>query len=709
MDNDTSMTPAVALILAAAAFALMPAAGSAQVGQDTLRRDTVYEIEPIAVRAIRPVTTTGGVSAITVRLDSVRFRAVPLLEDVMREIPLVQVRTNSRGQAQLALRGADERQVAILLDGIPLTLGWDHRTDLSVIPLTAAQSIRLVRGLSSVLHGPNVLGGVVEIGMGTAGGTTPEPLRLQAGVDDNGGRALGVVAGAGTDLGDDRLVVRAGAGHRSQDGYAAPDDPASVYPALVGGDLRANSDVAHYDGFVSARYDDAGDSWISASLTGFTAERGVPPELSEAGPRLWRYPEVSRLVGVLAASSDLDGWGGDTRLDVSLGLDLGRTEIEDFLLPATPSDPTLEPAAFFSALNEREYSEDRTVTARVVSTTPVTERTQLRVAGTFGDVFHEEIITTGLAATPEFFPAEYNQRLWSLGVEMDTEIVLEDAPLGGGRLSAGLAYDGADTPETGDPAIEGRTMSEWGGRIGASATTTGGGLLLHAGLSRRGRFPALREMYSTALGRFEPNPDLRPEILTSVETGFTTRRGGFDLQLVGFHQNLDDAIVRGAPPAGSDARYQRVNRDAIRSTGLELLAGYNTGRFALETELTLQDVEAVAPGSAGVRAEYEPELVAGIGASLPLVAGIEAAAEVEYMGRQYCSTPAPGAEDYATLDASTRADVQLARSFRLERRVASFDRVGVELAVDNATDALTYDQCGLPRPGRTLRLQVRLN
>jgi hypothetical protein len=30
------------------------------------------------------------------------------------------------------------------------------------------------------------------------------------------------------------------------------------------------------------------------------------------------------------------------------------------------------------------------------------------------------------------------------------------------------------------------------------------------------------------------------------------------------------------------------------------------------------------------------------------------------------------------------------------------------LNLDNATDSLVLDQCGLPQPGRTLRIQLRL-
>lgn len=676
---------------------------------DTLRQDTVYEIEPIAVRAVRPSATPGGVSVIEVRLDSVRFRPAPLLEHVLRELPLVQVRSNSRGEAQLALRGAEERQIAILLDGIPLTLGWDHRTDLSVIPLTAAQSVQIVRGLSSILYGPNVLGGVVNIGMGSVEATRISPTRIAVGMDDTGGFAMGLNAGAHFDLGGERLVVRAGVGHRDRDGFSAPGRLESYYPALRGSDLRVNSDLRHTDGFASVRITGR-DGWASASTTAFRAERGVPPELHVDDPRLWRYPGLWRSVTVLAG-----GWNGVENdlglldLEANLGVDLGGTTIHDFAMPIpTPADAD----AFYGTLDETEDSDDRTLTFRLRADQHLSRGAAVSAAATYAQVRHDELISIDLASgSPLEYPAQYRQRLWSVGTEVDVPVRLARlAPFTGGRLSGGLAIDGADTPETGGAVPGGGpSIAEWGGRLGLSASTSGGGLLLHTALSRKGRFPSLREMYSSALGRFEPNPDLQPEILTVIEAGFTSRLGPYDLQVVGFHQRLDNAIVRGAPPAGSSARYQRVNRDLIRSTGVEVVAGYSMGRAALETELTIQDVVVVEPGGTAVRAEYEPELAGGIGGSVPLWAGVEAGAEIEYLGRQFCSSPQPGQEDYETLRGSARTDVQLARTFRLPDATATFQRVGVELAVENLTDSAIYDQCGLPRPGRTLRLQVRID
>ncbi|HUE77171.1 MAG TPA: TonB-dependent receptor [Longimicrobiales bacterium] len=691
----------------------VPLAASAQT-PDTLRQDTVYELEPIGVQAVRPSTTAGGVSAVVLRLDSVRLRPAPLLEDVLRALPLVQVRSNSRGEAQLALRGAKERQVAILLDGVPVTLGWDHRTDLSVVPLTAARSVTLIRGLSTVLHGPNVLGGAVEIGLASASDSRPDPLTVAAGLDQRGGYSVAVQTGTSADLRGGRLVVRAGAGHRDREGFPVPDDGVeAVYPALAAGDLRVNSHARVSDGFVTVRYG-GGGAWVAATGTAYGAERGVPPELTEAAPRLWRYPSQARTIGILTGGTGaMDTPAGSGELRFSLGLDAGRTEIHDFAVPEEPASGARTTRDFFTILDETEASEGRTLTARVLGEHSLGARTRLRAAVTYAGIDRDEVITTGIATgAPAEAAARYRQRLWSVGGELERPLtggLL--GPITGGRISGGLVWDAADSPVTGG-AGEGPTLGEWGARVGLSGTTRGAGLLLHAAASRRGRFPSLREMYSTALGRFEPNHGLRPEILTALEAGFTGNRGPLDLQVVAFHQRLGDAIVRGAAPSRSDARFQRVNRDEIRSTGIELLGGYTRGRFVLETELTVQDVEAIVRedgASVPVRAEYEPEMAGGVGGTFPLPLRLEGDVEVEVVGRQYCATPVNEQEIYSELDASTRADLEVARSFRLGQRIAGFERVGMELAVENLTDSAIYDQCGLPRPGRTLRLQVRVN
>ncbi len=184
------------------------------IPRDTIPRDTaVFRVEGITVQAKRAVTTLGGASAIEVTVDSLVLPAGPTAEELLREVPMLHLRTNSRGEAEITVRGSESRQVAVLLDGVPLTLGWDARTDLSVFPAGAISDVTLVRGLSSILHGPNVLGGVVEMSVGR-GQLFPSRSSLSgtAGIDDRGGYAGSVIGENPFETTGGKGVVRVGCG-----------------------------------------------------------------------------------------------------------------------------------------------------------------------------------------------------------------------------------------------------------------------------------------------------------------------------------------------------------------------------------------------------------------------------------------------------------------------------------------------------------------
>jgi hypothetical protein len=365
---------------------------------------------PISVQAARPAATAGGGSTLEVSLDSLRLPPAPTLEQVLRALPLVQVRTNSRGEAQFSLRGSgsDARQVAVLVDGIPLNLGWDHRADLSVLPVSAASSLTLVRGLPSVLHGPNVLGGVVEVGVGHHPGRwlPARSAELSAGVESTGGYALAASFAEPIELGADRLAVRAGAGYRARPGIAlargivqpAPV-PGEAYRAYDGG-LRTNTDLQHADGFFALRYLAEHGTWATLSTSAFRAERGIASELHTARPRHWRYPHVARTVGVLSGGTGdrrtLFGGLGD--LEASLGIDVGRTEIAAY-----------ETGTYLQQQGS-EDGDDRTLTLRLLGDHSLGHAGELRGAFTYADIRHGEV-TNGDPVL------DYRQRIWSAGLE----------------------------------------------------------------------------------------------------------------------------------------------------------------------------------------------------------------------------------------------------------------------------------------------------
>lgn len=668
-----------------ASLALAFAAPTAAQQQDTVRADTsVFRLTGISVQAAQPVTSVGGTSAIEVRVDSLSLGYAPRMEQILRDLPMISVRTNSRGEAELTLRGSESRQVAILLDGVPLTLQWDARTDASVIPATAIQELTFTRGLSSMLYGPNVLGGIVEVSVAHGRDRPDRPsASLGGGFDDYGGYGSTAVLAVPIETGNGGWLLRGGIGYRDTPGVPLADGVVEPVPASDPG-LRLNTDTNHRDGFFAARYEADGGSWFALSGSGFRAERGIAAELGNEEPRFWRYPSISRFVTVASAGSGFHDspLGGSADVEFSVGLDVGRTEIDAYATRA------------YDEIVEFENGDDRTVTVRLLGDQTLGTRADLRGAFTFADIFHREILPDE--------ENEYQQRFVSVGGETVFRIYE-----GAGRLvslSAGGAVDISSTPRTGDkPALD--RVTDWGGRIGATASLAGGDLLLHAGASRRGRFPSLRELYSGALNRFEPNPDLTPEHLTAIEGGVTTRLGDASLQAVLFHHRLNDAIVR--VPTGNGRR-QRVNRDQMRSTGIELLASRAFGAVSLAGDLTLQTVDLIDPSTdTNSEPENQPSSFGSISVGLPLPLEFGAKAGVQYTGGQYCIDFTTG--ENIRLDGGSHINADVARVWNLGSAGNGWlSRLETRIAVDNLGDAAIYDQCGLPRGGRLFRFEVRL-
>lgn len=643
-----------------------------------------FQMPDLSVQATRPLASVSGVSAVRLNLASPRVSAVPLLEDALREIPFVQVRENSRGEAQLTLRGTESRQVAVLVDGIPLTLGWDARSDLSVIPIDAAREIELYRGISSVLHGPNVLGGVVAIEIGRGEVDPDRPLGgIQAGLDETGATVFGGRIGQRWDIGGGSLSIQTGGGYRTRD--AVPLAGGIVQPAGVAGE-RLNSDLRHTSGFFTGRYTADSGAWASMSAFAFNAERGVSPELHVIDPRLWRIPETSRFMTAISAGT---AWGqtpfGTGDFEVSLGVDVGDMQIDSYETLA------------YQTIEEREFSDDRTLTARMLSDHELGSGV-FRSAFTWSETRHVERIEPGERSI-------FKQRLFSLGAEVEFPL----ASPGSGfwsdtRVSAGASLDRGTTPETG-PQVARDPITDWGGRVGASAQL-GDATRLHLGASRRVRFPSLRELYSGALNRFVPNPTLLPETLRALEAGVTGTTdafgGAFEAQAVLFHQRLSDAIVR---TGLGDGRFRRENRNQVRAAGLELLSSVQWGRVSLGGDLTWQDVQLNAVGVAGpqTRAEYQPEIAGSVNLAAPLLAGVMGRASVDVVGRQYCVDPDAGSD--LALDSTGRLDLLVSRQWTVG---GPFRTLQASASFDNVTDAAVFDQCGLPQPGRLFRLQFRL-
>ena len=358
---------ALALLTAMPVTAFAPA-----VRADSVRADSGQRLRTVTVSAARAAATVGGVSAVVVRQTELRTTPAPALDQALREAPFVLVRQNSRGEKELSVRGSDSRQAAVLIDGVPITLGWDHRTDPSLIPLTGEERLVIVRGLASLLNGPNTLGGTIEVTSDAAAfRTAGARATLGAGVDEYGSLTGVLSGGRAFDAGGGSLSLRGGLAHRQRDGLALPDDVADV---TAHDGLRTNSDLKETDGFAAIRWANAMGRSLGFSISAFDAEKGVPPEEHIGGPRLWRYPYHRRSLAALSASTGTMitplGYGS---LSVGVGRNAGRLKIESF------SDRT------YSTVAGVELGDEEALTMRVLLTHSLGSAT-LRAGGTGADI-----------------------------------------------------------------------------------------------------------------------------------------------------------------------------------------------------------------------------------------------------------------------------------------------------------------------------------
>ena len=666
-----------------------PALTEAQGGTDSTRADSVSRrLRPVTVTESRAAAVVGGASALIVTTDKLRSSPAPLLDQLLRETPSVSVRQNSRGEMELTVRGSDSRQVAVILDGVPLTLGWDHRTDPSLVPITGSEEVVIVRGLGSLLSGPNALGGTISVSQGSTGFPAGD-RRAWGGVGLDATAAFVTSIGASrTDsLGRGLLTTRAGMAYRQRDGVAL----ASGITDLTARDgLRTNSDLRATDAFASLRWRGRSGRSIGATFTGFDAVRGVPPEEHLAAPRLWRYPHSTRGVAAISASSGAFATPfGFATADISAGYNAGRQKIESFT------------SRTYATLNGEELGDERTTTTRAHFTHTLPRGAKLAAAVTAADVRYNETLSPAAGV-------HYRQILSSAGLELET-------PLGASTtLAVGGVADKSRTPESGGREPGQAPLGDIGWRAGL-VREVGTAWRLHANASRRSRFPALRELYSGALNRYRPNPDLKPETLLGLEGGVTVHGSvgaipEASLQFTAFSHNLDDAIVR--ITQSNPTRFLRINRDRIESRGIELVSGatFGGGRdqaISVSADATIQTITVFDQTANGAtrHSENNPEVRGAFGVAVPLPMQIRAFGTARYTGAQYCLHAESGAE--VRLKGQAASDLSLERTFGMLAR-GPFRTMKALLALDNVANAAVYDQCGLPQPGRTLRFMLTL-
>ena len=650
--------PLPLLILAADAAELAASAGA--------------ELQPIVVTAQRaptrvlpPVAEIGEEQLLELQPASAA--------DAVRELPGVSVRTNSRGESIARVRGSEERQTQVFLDGAPLAVPWDGRADIGVIPAGLVASVQATKGAVPIEYGANAVAGVIDLRTRSGGepGVTAMGRAGTMGFAD--GSAVAIIPLGGVDF----TFAAAALGRDAEPVASLAALPFSQPDSR----RRVNTDLDSMSLFGAARMQ-RGPLTVRASLLHVQAARGIAPESdrdpAENEPRYWRYPDIAQTQLTLAADSEL-GASASLRL-VGWRQWFGQTilQYED---------------ATYSTLSARQSDKDDTLGGRALLTAGLGAVT-LRLAGSAQTSRHAQR-DTALPGGPPGPRLAFRQTLYSIGAEAD-------APLGAGRATLGIGYDHSANPLTGDkPAQPGRGALAFSAAYGVPL---GGAWALTVSGGRRNRFPSARELFGEALGRFLPNPALKPEQAWLGDVELLHSGPLLSASINPFLSRVENTIAQRVVDAGGQNLRQRVNLSGSTSYGIDAWLHARLGeRLRLEVSGTLLRARADAGSAPFRRLPQRPSYELSAAAAFDATRRLSLRGELRRVGPAIDLGPdgekarlAPGSE------VNFRARWDLGR-------IASGPRLRLIGSVENVADELITPQLGLPLPGRTVRIGFQLD
>ena len=107
---------------------------------------------------IKKVTRTTTVTA-----EELEAKNVKTVAEALIYVAGLRVSTGRKNEPNVYIHGLDQSKILILIDGVPYYETKYGKLDLNAIPIDNIAKIEIEKGVSSVLYGPNALGGIINI------------------------------------------------------------------------------------------------------------------------------------------------------------------------------------------------------------------------------------------------------------------------------------------------------------------------------------------------------------------------------------------------------------------------------------------------------------------------------------------------------------------------------------------------------------------
>lgn len=631
----------------------------------------VYQLGDISVTGMGSKSSISQVNINTLNYFNIQKSDVSSAAELQLYIPSARIRTNSRGESMLFLRGSGERQLGLFFDGVPLNVAWDNRFDLSMLPTDIIGKMDINKNSNSIIYGANVMGGAISIStIEKANDGYGANMRLQGGSAGLYQYALTHDGRAGN------FNYLISAGKTQNDAFTISDKrPDSLLNQNNNSGLRDNTFRSFTNLYSRIEYNFDESAKLGLSVLNINGEKGVAPETHIENARFWRYPEWNRTIFAINASAFLNSTG-NLRLRTTAWYDVNHQQINSY------SDNN------YDSVFQKQKDNDITLGARIALVWDLHRNHLFQFTSNSYYTSHEEIIDNNS-------PLNYSQSVFSNGLSYEYNINKFD-------LSTGIVYDYIVTGNSGVfEDYQNSTLGDYGYyasiKYGFDDKTA-----IFANYSLRTRFPTLRESYSGALDRFVANPNLKPETGNLIEIGINRSTFEYTSEFSLFANLYDGLIeqIRISKEQDELRRRMRINYSSADIWGADLsLRFYPLNNFDVDVNFTYLYASGYQDSIKLDKIDNRPEFLTGVILKYKYNFGLTLQGEFESTGKQYERSP-DDISRFVEIGATSIINFRL--SYQFNTNLISGESLELFARVNNIADTYRISQLGLPEQGRVL-------
>lgn len=576
-----------------------------------------------------------------------------------------------RNEQMIHVRGFDLRQVPVFVDGVPVYVPYDGYVDLGRFNTFDLARIDVAKGFSSLMHGPNTLGGAINlISRKPANGLEGDVGAGSTFNKDGGNNGQRMFANIGGS--NDSFYFQAGASYLNNDSFRLPG---SFQPTAAedGGQRNNSANTDKKYNIKLAWTPNESDEYALAYISQ-QGEKGNPPyagNVSGIALRYWQWPY----------------WDKDSVYFISRTV-MGEHELKTRIYHDTYSNGlfSYDDASYTTQTRPyafRSFYNDHTTGFSTELGLKLSDTNTLRTSLHWKDDVHRE----ANAGEP-----------WSTIRDITDYLALENTTQINQALAlvTGASYErrrsltaerlGTDGVVFDLPRDSNSSTSYQAGVQYALTDSS----MLNGSISKRNRFATIKDRYSFRFGTAIPNPSLKAESAVHYELGYRQSLAETAYwSLNAFLSDTDDMIqsVSIAPTACmSPPCSQMQNIGEVRSQGIEFSAGARI--VGIQTGFNYTWLDRENRSNPQTLLIDSPEHVAALFASTRLGSGIELTGSIHASSERITSSD--GRQRVAGFSTT---DVKAAYEFS--------SRLRVETGVSNLWDHLYQYAEGFPEAGRS--------